>query len=196
MPCDVHGGVFGGTGVQNQAQGGAYVEAQLGKPAEFCKRRASAAIGAIFAHNGQMDTLKNVGRTPALFLVPAFLVTLLGGCAGEGVKAQPSQSPAAVCSTVGEMREDWYGVDGATVDDFLDSIFPLSTEIREWDGPDDSLILGGALVVESHATMIAGYSQQGPTTTAETNQLVEVIEQFPSHLDGLLTLCETEISEY
>jgi len=73
---------------------------------------------------------------------------------------------------------------------------PSSTQISEWDGEEDSLILGGALVVEGQATLIAGYSQQGPTTTSETNQFVEVIGQFPNHLDGLLTLCETASSEY
>jgi hypothetical protein len=94
------------------------------------------------------------------------------------------------------MRNAWYGVDGATVDTFLGSIPPLSTQISEWDGEPDSLILGGALVVEGQATMISGYSQQGPATTAETNQFVDVIDQFPNHLDRLLMLCETSSSEY
>jgi len=53
----------------------------------------------------------------------------------------------------------------------------------------------GALVVEGQATTIAGYSQRGPTTTAETSQFVDVTDQFPNHLDGLLTLCETFSSE-
>jgi len=140
--------------------------------------------------------MKNVWHARAPFLMPALFVALIGGCAGAGVEAQPSQSPEAVCTAVGEMRDAWFGVDGATVDTFLDSILPLSTQINEWDGEDDALILGGALVVEGQATMIAGYSQQGPTTTAETNQFVDVIDQFPNHLDGLLTLCETASSEY
>jgi len=124
------------------------------------------------------------------------LMALMGGCVGAGAEAQPSRSPAAVCSAVGEMRNAWYGVDGATVDTFLGSIPPLSTQISEWDGEPDSLILGGALVVEGQATMISGYSQQGPATTAETNQFVDVIDQFPNHLDRLLMLCETSSSEY
>jgi len=162
----------------------------------FSKRRARTAIGVAFTHNGEMDTVKNVWRYRVPFVVPALLITLVGGCAGAGVDAQPSQSPEAVCTAIGEMRDAWYGIDGATVDTFLDSILPLSTQISEWEGEVDSLILGGALVVEGQATLIAGYSQQGPTTTSETNQFVEVIGQFPNHLDGLLTLCETASSEY
>jgi hypothetical protein len=54
-----------------------------------------------------------------------------------------------VCSAVGEMRDGWYGGADETVDTALDSTLPLSAQIGEWDGEDDSLLLGGALVVES-----------------------------------------------
>ena len=65
------------------------------------------------------------------------------------VEAQHSRSSEVVCSAVGEMRDGWYGGADETVDTALDSTLPLSAQIGEWDGEDDSLLLGGALVVES-----------------------------------------------
>jgi len=121
----VHGDVFDRSGAYYQAHEAAYAEFRARKPGSFSKRRARTAIGVEFTHNGGMDTVKNVWRYRVPFVVPALLITLVGGCAGAGVDAQPSQSPEAVCTAVGEMRDAWYGIDGATVDTFLDSILPL-----------------------------------------------------------------------